>query len=170
MTSRTIAALGFAACVLAGGACISATPPPDHGGGDAPGGQLCGGLAGIECPPGLECRDDPADACDPNRGGADCGGLCVPSTGSRFQCDGPSRQYASRDPDICTRIRFLCDPGFTTFFDDCGCGCEPHSARPCGEVTCDRGEYCCNLGCGICAPMGATCLGMVCDSIGSGRR
>jgi len=42
----------------------------------------CGGFAGLLCPDGLECVDDPDDGCDPGAGGADCPGICVPpSTG-----------------------------------------------------------------------------------------
>jgi hypothetical protein len=40
-------------------------------------GKFCGGIAGFQCSPGLECVDDPSDTCDPDRGGADCGGICV---------------------------------------------------------------------------------------------
>lgn len=38
--------------------------------------QACGGIAGIRCPQGKTCVDDPADDCDPKRGGADCPGIC----------------------------------------------------------------------------------------------
>ena len=38
--------------------------------------QACGGIAGIPCPSGKTCVDDPADDCDPKRGGADCPGIC----------------------------------------------------------------------------------------------
>ncbi|KAF2197747.1 hypothetical protein GQ43DRAFT_191422 [Delitschia confertaspora ATCC 74209] len=38
--------------------------------------RMCGGLAGIGCPDGLQCINDPRDDCDPERGGADCAGLC----------------------------------------------------------------------------------------------
>lgn len=38
--------------------------------------QACGGIAGIPCPNGKTCVDDPADECDPKRGGADCPGIC----------------------------------------------------------------------------------------------
>lgn len=38
---------------------------------------FCGGIAGFPCPKGQTCVDDPRDDCDPNNGGADCGGLCV---------------------------------------------------------------------------------------------
>ncbi|KAM5381814.1 hypothetical protein ACJZ2D_002804 [Fusarium nematophilum] len=37
----------------------------------------CGGFAGLECPKGLWCYDDPTDDCDPENGGADCGGICL---------------------------------------------------------------------------------------------
>lgn len=38
--------------------------------------QACGGIAGIQCPHGATCVDDPNDDCDPKRGGADCPGIC----------------------------------------------------------------------------------------------
>lgn len=38
---------------------------------------FCGGIAGFPCPDGMQCSDDPEDSCDPNNGGADCGGICV---------------------------------------------------------------------------------------------
>ena len=42
--------------------------------------QICGGIAGLECPSPLICIDDPSDNCDPARGGADCSGICVTPT------------------------------------------------------------------------------------------
>lgn len=42
----------------------------------APKPQTCGGIAGIACPKGQTCVDDPSDGCDPKHGGADCGGIC----------------------------------------------------------------------------------------------
>ena len=45
----------------------------------APGGQPCGGIAGIPCPEGFVCKDVPGDGCNPNRGGADCPGVCRPA-------------------------------------------------------------------------------------------
>ncbi|KAK3309246.1 uncharacterized protein B0T15DRAFT_526656 [Chaetomium strumarium] len=38
---------------------------------------FCGGFAGIPCKDGRKCVDDPRDECDPDNGGADCGGICV---------------------------------------------------------------------------------------------
>lgn len=37
----------------------------------------CGGYAGLKCPEGLQCFDDPRDECDPDNGGFDCTGLCL---------------------------------------------------------------------------------------------
>ncbi len=39
--------------------------------------KVCGGIAGFPCEVGYECVDEPNDDCDPARGGADCGGICV---------------------------------------------------------------------------------------------
>ena len=39
-------------------------------------GPSCGGFAGIPCPGAGSCEDDPRDDCDPERGGADCSGIC----------------------------------------------------------------------------------------------
>ncbi|CAF3449490.1 hypothetical protein SNK03_002421 [Fusarium graminearum] len=39
--------------------------------------QSCGGFAGLSCPKGLYCYDDPKDECDPKKGGADCPGICL---------------------------------------------------------------------------------------------
>ena len=38
---------------------------------------FCGGIAGIACQQGYACVDNPEDSCDPEQGGADCGGICV---------------------------------------------------------------------------------------------
>ena len=41
--------------------------------------EMCGGIAGFECPEGegLLCVDDPFDDCDLENFGADCAGICV---------------------------------------------------------------------------------------------
>lgn len=43
---------------------------------------FCGGIAGFPCPDDMQCVDDPDDSCDPENGGADCGGICVPAAAS----------------------------------------------------------------------------------------
>lgn len=41
-----------------------------------PSAQACGGITAAQCPAGKTCVDDPSDTCDPNKGGADCPGIC----------------------------------------------------------------------------------------------
>lgn len=77
--------------------------------------MFCGGIAGIQCPTGLTCIDDPTDRCDPDCGGADCGGICVEVEGS--QCDG----FAG----------FQCETGLQCF-DSKGDGC----SLACGGADC----------------------------------
>eukprot|EP01083_Nonionella_stella_P226253 803687_1 len=38
--------------------------------------QICGGIAGLTCPNGYTCIDDPRDTCDPKNNGVDCSGFC----------------------------------------------------------------------------------------------
>jgi hypothetical protein len=102
----------------------------------------CGGIAGIKCPGAGQCVDDSSDDCDPANGGADCGGVCQ-----------------------CNPIPRMCPVGSTWNPSPTVCACEP-SVTPitCGKNTCADGEYCCNASCGICAPKGAACIQIVCDS------
>lgn len=58
--------LTLAACTPGGG---GSTSPEEA--------AFCGGIAGIQCPNGYTCVDDPTDTCDPKSGGADCGGICI---------------------------------------------------------------------------------------------
>jgi hypothetical protein len=39
--------------------------------------------------------------------------------------DDPERKYVGKSRDECARIRFVCQPGWSYFADDCGCGCAP---------------------------------------------
>jgi hypothetical protein len=50
--------------------------PAPEGEPPAGSGPQCGGIAGLTCPSGQECVDDPNDDCDPAQGGRDCGGVC----------------------------------------------------------------------------------------------
>lgn len=45
-------------------------------------GQFCGGFAAMQCPEGFICIDNPGDDCDPENGGADCGGICTAKSSS----------------------------------------------------------------------------------------
>lgn len=111
------ALLAFSLAVIA--ACrAGAAPPPD----ELARGGYCGGFAGFPCDDGYVCVDVPGDGCDPLHGGADCDGVCVPDG---CGCEEPGRRYVSRDPEECKVVFFLCEEGFTPFFDECGCGCEP---------------------------------------------
>lgn len=40
----------------------------------------------------------------------------------------PEKHYKSREIDVCSRIRFLCEAGMVPFSDPTGCGCETESA------------------------------------------
>jgi hypothetical protein len=88
--------------------------------------QFCGGIANIPCPDGFVCVDAPKDDCDPNGGGADCGGICVPAATEAplATCGGePGYSYVISDPKACRGVSFKCPGGSTAFFNDCGCGC-----------------------------------------------
>jgi hypothetical protein len=39
-------------------------------------GATCGGIAALKCSQFTYCVDNPNDNCDPQHGGADCGGIC----------------------------------------------------------------------------------------------
>jgi hypothetical protein len=129
-----VLALATLAFTLGVAGCGQAPPPP------AP--VHCGGFAGIACPGSGVCQDDPSDSCDPNHGGADCGGICT--------C-GPNNK--------------LCAQGLVWNGDPAVCACAPPaSGATCGKNTCAAGQFCCNPSCGICAPAGGVCTQMACES------
>ncbi|HEU0116261.1 MAG TPA: hypothetical protein VFQ80_16350, partial [Thermomicrobiales bacterium] len=107
------AALAGAAAVVAGGlgrrAAAATTPPDWHMGFP---GSFCGGIAGIGCPAGYQCVFDPT-VCDPNNGGADCGGRCQQAT------DNPCAAMLCRQgTDCCPNCGGVCVPAGTTCSDD----------------------------------------------------
>ena len=70
-----IAVAGLVVCSIGVAVLTTGTVSAKKPGGG--GGQFCGGIAGIPCPEGFTCVDNPRDNCDPKTGGADCGGICV---------------------------------------------------------------------------------------------
>lgn len=102
----------------------------------------CGGIAGLQCPAGRTCVDDPTDGCDPTTGGADCMGQCKKS---------------------CPPNRFLCIQG--SHYDNTPgvCGCVPDAVVPsCDAVRCAAGTSCqiCKTLTGpapVCLPNGSIC-------------
>jgi hypothetical protein len=84
---------------------------------------MCGGFAGIACPDGLECVDDPSDDCDPEHGGADCGGICV---------------VPEPRPPACGGIAARPCPKGLTCVDDPGDDCDPAIGADCGGICVKR--------------------------------
>jgi hypothetical protein len=102
----------------------------------------CGGFTGRPCPAGYQCVDDPRDDCDPRRGGADCGGVCVtqaPRRGGRCDPAGASScaPYQTWDGQACRcvdnpacgqTVGRGCSAGYQCV-DDPRDGCDPRSGR-----------------------------------------
>jgi hypothetical protein len=118
-----------ASCPSAGcdaGKCTVDAPP-------CPEAKTCGGIAGFTCDPGFQCVDNPGDDCAPERGDADCGGICVPG----------------QDPLRCGGIAGItCPPGLTcvddpndTCDDQTGADC-PGRCEPEAPSECDSDEDC----------------------------
>ena len=90
---------------------------------DAP--AFCGGIAGFRCPAGQTCVDDPADDCDPNAGGADCGGICVDA------------------PAFCGGIAGFPCPAGETCIDDPADDCDPNAGgADCGGICVELPAAC----------------------------
>ncbi len=99
----------------------------------------CGGIAGIACPGAGKCLDDPSDDCDPEAGGADCGGVCVCAVVGICK----QGQHWDGSPHVCACVN-------------------GNAAGSCGGAKCGPDEYCCNASCGICAAEGESCLDIAC--------
>lgn len=95
--------------------------------------RQCGGFAGIPCPGGYACVDDPTDSCDPAAGGADCIGICVeaprpqacgsrglPPCGGDTFCDFPVGADCGRAdvPGVCAPKPSACNRLYAPV---CGC-------------------------------------------------
>ena len=136
-------------------------------GGNGAGQDLwCGGITGKPCPAGYDCIDDPGDDCDPNTGGADCGGICVRSIDQPNPC---AAMLCQENTDCCPNCGGMCVPVGTTCSDDlCQGEPGPPSEEFCGTRFCAHGEYCCNPYCGVCIQHGQPCPQVKCASPGEG--
>jgi hypothetical protein len=116
--------------------------------------RVCGGIAGLPCPKGFVCSDNPQDGCDPAHGGADCGGICV-----RKRKNPCARIRCAAGTVCCPRCGGMC------LSPDVPCGailCEPDPSNRCGDTVCGPGEFCCNPSCGECAPIDGACTARYC--------
>lgn len=110
------------------GSCV-AVPPP---------GQTCGGIANLQCPGDQICVENPNDSCDPNNGGADCGGECRDS--------------------ICSGATARCAAGYHWSQWDCNCVAGDPPPVDCRTSGCATGQYCSFCwGTFQCIPDGAVC-------------
>lgn len=97
-----LAWLGLATLIGSGvAACSGAEVPPEEP-------SFCGGIAGIPCPAGETCVDDPDDGCDPTQGGADCGGVCVAGESCGSVTCGPGTVCCNPLRGICTKPGMVC--------------------------------------------------------------
>lgn len=119
------------------------------------GGDECGGFLGLECPAGQVCADDPSDDCDPDRGGADCPGICEDT----HACGGFLGLQCPED------LACIDDPGDDCHpdlgGDDCIGICVPHCAGFLG-LGCPDGSTCVDDPGDDCYPTkgGADCTGI----------
>ena len=137
--SNSCAAAAAGTGVSAVGECDADAPP-----------SFCGGIAGIQCPEGEVCVANPDSTCDPELGGADCGGLCVP-------------EPAECEPVLC---ELYCEYGFAENDDGCAvCSCAPPPGQFCGgigSIPCPEGQVCVANPDSACDPElgGADCGGL----------
>jgi hypothetical protein len=131
--------------------CTSLEPTP-------PSGPFCGGFAGLACPGSGSCVDAPGDGCDPDNGGADCGGVCECNVralciqGFQFDASPEVCSCVPTEPDVdaCATVR--CAAGTECVIVDGDATCQP-AANPCAAVSCPVGSACEVIdGQGVCAP------------------
>lgn len=150
------------------------------------GGSLCGTgeyccneSCGICAPEGGACLQEFCETCGGatcNAGDSCCGpdcGICAPA--------------GEMCPDICTGPIILEDNNAVVLESceaDGDCFAMPCNEEPCFDYVCRESvcvlveecgntecnpevEYCCNASCGICAPLGGSCVQVVCEACGS---
>jgi hypothetical protein len=138
-------------------------------------GPFCGGIAAIECPGSGACVDAPGDGCDPDNGGADCGGVCECNIRALciqgFQFDASPEVCAcvpaEPEVDACATVR--CSAGNECVVVDGNAVCQPE-ANPCAAVSCPVGSACEVVdGQGVCTPPEPFCggfAGIACPGAG----
>ena len=158
-----------AACVTYGDCCADKKAVCE------PTSTTCGGFANLPCPDGKVCVDDPNDGCDPNNGGADCGGICVDDVPVGGECAadlcGPAPGMPTK---LCPDGKNVPGPtGKCLKNDDGTCGWEiaecPPSGAFCGGfagIQCPAGQECVDVPGDGCDPKngGADCGGMCVDA------
>ena len=113
-----------------------------------PSGPFCGGFAGIACPGSGSCVDAPGDGCDPERGGADCGGVCECNIralciqGLVFDASPDVCACVPQEPEVdaCATVR--CAAGTECVVVDDRAECQPVAAPECAAVSCLEGTEC----------------------------
>jgi hypothetical protein len=134
------------------------------------GGDPCGGFAGLPCPQGQVCVDDPSDSCDPKSGGADCIGVCEDT--DILECGGFLGLVCPEGLECVDFPGDDCDP--QTGGADCGGMCvdvDPPTGPACGGfagLQCPEGLTCVDDPADDCDPEngGADCAG-VCVEVGT---
>ena len=132
-----------------------------------PDGPFCGGFAGIACPGAGNCVDNPGDACDPDNGGADCGGIC--ECNAVGLCIAPLIWDSSAAVCGCVEptnpcAAVLCLTGSQCEVIDGAPVCVSNGSLACGASVCGEGMVCCNASCGVCTPPDGVCTQQACVS------
>jgi hypothetical protein len=151
------------ACDDGGGGAGGVGDPGGGGAGDPPSspGPACGGITGKGCPGLGTCADDPSDSCDPDNGGADCGGRC--ECKAMAKCRAGQKWDAS--PEVCSCVGGDDEGAGSGGSGEAGAGGKGGSTggEACGSMTCGDGEVCCNPSCGICTKPGEGCIKKLCE-------
>ena len=127
---------------------------------------FCGGIAGFPCPGAGMCVDNPDDECDPENGGADCGGYCecnalgLCASGSVWDS---SPSVCGCVPEMNPCAATLCPTGTTCEVIDGAGVCISDGTEACGSNTCSEGYVCCNASCGVCTKPGMFCTQQACN-------
>lgn len=118
-------------------------------------GEMCGGIAAIQCADGLICQ---LSGTNP-----DASGTCRLTRCATVRCtasthcvdNGTSASCVPNGPS-CAAIR--CASGYTCQETNGVGACVANPVVRCGTATCGAGTYCCNPLRNLCAPMGWACI------------